>query len=277
MSRGSTSAGGSPRNGCLAQLRRAPRDAERAVDGLLVGRVRAAARAPRRTRREPVARSSAVPKRSGAATTSSTGTPSTVTPTARRSSRSITATIWGSAAKRAEQGARIRRRADHRELLARVAPAPHVARRLAAERRRDAADQLPGAVEQQPAPRPRLGLAGERLEQPRLGLRPDPGHAAQPARGRRLAQLVGGAHAERPRQLHRAPRAEPQVAAEADEVGRELALELRQLGDLARSRRARAAAPRSPGRCRAARARDPTAPARRRAPPAPRIVSAARR
>ena len=64
-------------------------------------------------------------------------------------------------------------------------------------------------------------------------LRPDPRHGPQPPGRRRLAQLVGRADAERPRDLDRALRAQPEVAAEADEVGRELALELRQLGDLA--------------------------------------------
>src|SRR3954469_17150515 len=44
----------------------------------------------------PVARSNSVPKRDGSATTSSTGTPSTVTPTARRGERSSTETIVAS-------------------------------------------------------------------------------------------------------------------------------------------------------------------------------------
>src|SRR5438045_5098540 len=48
--------------------------------------------------REPVARRSSVPKRAGSATTSSTGTPSTVSPTQRRSARSTTVTISGDAA-----------------------------------------------------------------------------------------------------------------------------------------------------------------------------------
>ena len=46
-----------------------------------------------------------MPAAPGAATTSSTGTPSTVTPSARRSSRSITATICGSSANRSSSGA----------------------------------------------------------------------------------------------------------------------------------------------------------------------------
>src|SRR5436309_5462333 len=54
--------------------------------------------------RVPVARRSSVPKRAGSATTSSTGTPSTVTPTARRGSRSSTDTIAGSDSKASSTG-----------------------------------------------------------------------------------------------------------------------------------------------------------------------------
>jgi hypothetical protein len=50
-----------------------------------------------------------------------------------------------------QHGRGIRGGADHREVLAGVAPAPHVAGRLAAEADRHAPDQLPGAVEQQAA------------------------------------------------------------------------------------------------------------------------------
>ena len=90
----------------------------------------------------PVARTSAVPKRSGSATTSSTGTPSTVSPTARRSSCSITATICGSAAKRASTGAgsaaaHTTASRSHESRHRRTSPAD-----LAAERRRDPADEL---------------------------------------------------------------------------------------------------------------------------------------
>ena len=101
------------------------------------------------------------------------------------------ATIWGSAAKRAEHAARIG--AAHT-----TASRSHASR----QRRTSPAASPPSAaaipptssralVEQQPAPRPRLGLAGERLEQLRLDLRPDPGDRPQPARGGGLAQLVG--------------------------------------------------------------------------------------
>ena len=62
----------------------------------------ASGRAPRDSTNAavPVARTSSLPNRSGGATTSSTGTPSTVTPSARSSPRSTTDTICGNVAKR---------------------------------------------------------------------------------------------------------------------------------------------------------------------------------
>ena len=89
-------------------------------------------------------------------------------------------------------------------------------------------------IQQQAAPGPRLALTRQRLEQPSLGLWADSGHGSQPTVGGRRAELVGRADSERPGELDRALRAEAQIAAEADQVGGELALELRQLGDLAR-------------------------------------------
>ncbi len=183
---------------------------------------------------EPVARTSAVPNRRGSATTSSTGTPSTVTPTACRSPCSTTATIWGSEPKRASTAAgsgaaqtTARRSQESRHL--RTSPAASPSRAAAtpatSSRARFSSSPWRGCG---------LGLAAERLEQPRLGLRPDTRHGPQPARGRSLAELVGGAHAERPRELDRALRPQAEIAAEPDEVRRELALELRQLGDVAR-------------------------------------------
>ena len=262
----------------LAQLRRAPGDAERPVD-----------RVPRRARpgsgssaatyaAEPVARTSAVPNRSRL------GDDELDRHALDRHADRAPLVLLDHRDDLRQRGEarqhrlRIRRGADHRQPLAGVAPAPHVAgrpRRRARPRSPPTSSQR--AVEQQPAPRPRLALAGERLEQLRLGLRPDARHGPQPARGRRLAKLLGRADAERPRELDRALRAQPEVAAEADELGRELALELRQLGDRRRSRRARAAAPRSPGRSRAARAPARTRTSSATGTGAPRIVSAARR
>ena len=80
MSASSTSGGGSPRNGASRSSDRAERDPERAVDAFLVGRVR------QRLERGDVLRRAGRADKLGAepcpapATTSSTGTPSTVTP-----------------------------------------------------------------------------------------------------------------------------------------------------------------------------------------------------
>ena len=233
MSSGSTRAGGSPRNGSSRSSGGHQGRSERAVDRLLVGRVR-----QRLERRDVRGRARRAHER-GPEPLRLGGDELDRHALDRHPHRAPLALLdhrddLGQRGEARQHGARIRRGADDRQLLAGVAPPAHIAGRLAVERGRDAPDELPGAVEQQPAPRPRLGLAGERLEQPRLGLRPDPRHGPQPARGRRLAKLVGGADAERPRELDRALRAEPEVAAEADEIGRELALELCQLGDLAR-------------------------------------------
>src|SRR4029453_9633318 len=113
-------------------------------------------------------------------------------------------------------------------------PAADIAGGLTVEGVRDASHELPGAVEQQATQRSGLGLASERLEEPRLGLLPDPRNGPQPTRRRRLAKLVGGTDAEGPSELHRALRPQPQVAPQADEIRRDLALQLRQLGDRAR-------------------------------------------
>ena len=89
----------------LAQLRRNPRAARAPRRRRPRSARRAAARAPRRT---PPSRWRAPARCRSArarATTRSIGTPSIVNPRARRSSRSITATICGSASKRASTGA----------------------------------------------------------------------------------------------------------------------------------------------------------------------------
>ena len=232
MSACATRAGGVAAERLLAQLRRAPGEAERGVDGRLVGRVRqrlepghVRGRAGRPHQRAPE------PLRRG-------GDQLDRDALDREPDRAPLALLdhrhdLGQRGEARQHGRGIRGGADDREVLAGVAPAPHVAGHLAAEGVRDAADQLPAAVEEQAALRARLPLAGERFEQLRLALRPDPRHAAQPPGRRRLAQLAGRPHAERPRDLERARGAQAEVAAEADQLGRELALELRQLGDLA--------------------------------------------
>src|SRR5215211_118385 len=122
---------------------------------------------------------------------------------------------------------RIPRRTDHRQDLARVAPPPHVTCDLAAESGGDTSDQVPGAVKKETAPGTRLALAPERIEQARLGLRPDPWRGSQAPRGRGLAKLVRSADIEGACKLKRALCPEPEVAAEPDEIWRELTLELR--------------------------------------------------
>ncbi len=164
--------------------------------------------------------------------TSSTGAPSIVTPTARRAPRSTIATICGSAANWSSNGSGLGRGAHDRELPTRVTEAAHVPGGLTAERAGDRVDELPGAVEHQSGPRLGLRVAGELITQLGLDLRPDPGDIAQLAGRGRLAQLVCRADVQRPRNLHRALRAQPEVAAESDQIGRQLALELLQLGDL---------------------------------------------
>ena len=63
-------------------------------------------------------------------------------------------------------------------------------------------------------------------------LGPTPGTSRSRPRRDRRAELVRRAHAERPGDLERAPGRQPEEAAQADEPGHEVALELAQLGDL---------------------------------------------
>ena len=218
--------------GLLAQLRRAPGDPERPVNSLLVGRIR------ERAERRDVLRGSRRMNELGAealrvgddqlhrhALDRHPDCPPVILVDKRHD--------LGQLGEAGEQRSGIARRTHDREPLTRVAPAAHVAGRLALEGGGDPAHELPGAVQQQSTPRPQIGFTVEGLEQPRLGLRPDARHAAQPPGGGGLSKLVGIAHSERPRELHRATRAEPEIAPKPNEVGRQLALQLGQLGDLA--------------------------------------------
>ena len=170
-----------------------------------------------------------MPARAGSATTSSIGTPSIVSPTARLSSRSSRHDDLRKRLEARENLFRRGARAHHGELLAEVAPAPRVAGRLPTERLRDRAHELPPAREQQAAPWPRLVLARERLEQARLGLWAHSRSLGEAARCRGVSQLVGRAHAERARHVDHAPRADPEVAPETDQIRGELPLELLEL------------------------------------------------
>ena len=258
----------------LAQLRRAPRHAERGVDAASSG---ASGSGPSAVdvRRRPVARTSSVPKRSGSAATSSIGTPSTVTPTARRSVRSTTATICGRRAN-ASSTAPVRRRDDDRERSQRVPPAARVARQLAVRARRDRADELARRGQQQPARRPRLAAAGERRRAPCasvFGPMPGTPRSRPAAAAARNSSAVWTSRALA--DLEHPLRPEPDSGPSPISSGAQLALELVQLGDppVSTSSRSRASIP---ARSRAARA--PGRPARARPPAAaPRIVSAPRR
>ncbi len=233
MSLGSTSAGGVPRKGSSRSSGGHQGTSERAVDRFLIGRVgQRLERRHVRGRTRCAHEGGAEPLRIGgdeldrhALDRYPQGAPLALLDD-RHDLRE--------GSKAGQHGARIRRSADHRQQLAGISPAPHVTGRHTVERGRDAPDQLPRAVEQEPAPWSRLGLAGKRFEQLRLDLRPDARDRPQPARGRRFAKLVGGADVERARKLDGALRPEPEVAPEADEIRRQFALELRQLGDLTR-------------------------------------------
>jgi len=216
-----------------AQLRRTPRQVERAIDRLLVGRVRqwlqgrdvrGRARRPHERRPEPLRLGDDELDRH-ALDRHPHGAP--ISPLDQCDD-------LGQLGEATQQRAGIGSSADHGELLAGIAPPPGIACRLAGEGGGDASDQLPGMVEQKSLPRSRLGLAGESLEELLLRLRSDTRHGPKPARGRSRAKLVGCADVERPRELDRTLRTQPEVPTEADEIRRELTLQLRQLGDGAR-------------------------------------------
>ena len=181
---------------------------------------------------EPVARTSSVPRRDGSATTSSTGTPSTVTPSVRPSPRSTTATICGKASKRS----RTRAVAGNHdgEPFRGIAPAARVAGRNPAERLGDRLDQRPAAVEQERLRGGRLHLARQSGAQLALRLRPDARHLLQAPGLGRLPQLSERAHAEHSADLQHPLDRDAEEAPEPGELGRHLALELLQLCDLAR-------------------------------------------
>ena len=217
----------------LAQLGRPPRDAERAEDAFLVGRVRERAQGV-----DPGGRARALDE--GGSEPLGRGDDELDRDALDRQA-DHTALLGGQQRhdlrqldEPREDGPRVGRGAHDREVLAVVAPAPRVPGHRRAERVRDGADEFASAVEQQPLPGPRLLRAGERFEQARLRLRPDAARGLQAAGERGVAQLARRPHVERTGELQRPLRGQPEVAAEADEVRRELALELGELGDRAR-------------------------------------------
>ena len=133
-----------------------------------------------------------------------------------------------------QHGARVGGGAHDRELLARVAPAPRVARDLAAEDVRDAAGQLAGVVEQQALARARLAPHAPSASSSRASVfGPIPGaRCSLPASAASRSSSAVRTSSARASSTD-AARAQAQVPPEPDEVGRELTLELGQLRDRA--------------------------------------------
>ena len=142
-----------------------------------------------------------------------------MTPTARRSSRSTSATICGSSSNRRIVSRGILRGRDDRELLAAVAEAACVAGGLRAEALGDLVRQRQRPVQQQRVCRRAGQILCKRRPKLLLGLRPDSRHLAKPPLRCRLAQLVERADAERLRDVHRALGAQPEQPPDADEIG----------------------------------------------------------
>ena len=225
--------GGSPRNGASRSSGGHHGMPSAAYTARLVGRVgqrlerRDVGRASRSRAR---ARCRSAPARP---TTSSTGTPSTVTPTRAASPCSIT---------RRSAAARRSARARPPDRPRRTRPRAARTRRASGARRppgsplervRDRADELPRAVEQQPRCGRGSASRASASSSLRLGLRPDAGHVAQPARRRRRAELLRRAHAERPRDLDRALRASARGSGRGRRARARARARARQLGDLA--------------------------------------------
>ena len=216
--------------GLLAQLGRAEGDAERAVDAFLVGRI-----GQRLERLDVLARAGRAqelrpePPRLGDdeldrdALDRDARRPPLASLDDRDDLRKLLELL--------EQRLRIETEADDGKLLVHVAPAPRIAGDLAADPLSDSLQQGAGSVQQQAAPRARPLLPCERGDQLGLRLRPDPGHACEPSLCRGLPELLGGAHAESAPDLDRTLRAETDEPPEPDELGRDLALQLVELGD----------------------------------------------
>ena len=211
----STSAGGAPSYGASRSSGGRYGTAERAKSAVLVGRVR------QRAERRDVARCRSRARarcRSGRAARrpSSTGTPSTVTPSARARSRSTTRDDLGQRREAVEHVRRARRRHDDGERSRQVAPAPRVAGR---DRRR-----APSAIPSASASArfrisPRRGVGRGSVERGAAIFAsvagPMPGTLAEPSGRRRLAQLGRSADAERPAELDHALRRRGRPAARA--------------------------------------------------------------
>ena len=206
VGRRSTSAGGSPRNGASRSSGGHHGRPSARVHGRLVGRVRAAARAPRRTRPSRSRARSAVPNRSGVGgdELDRHALDRHARPRAARAC-SITATICGSAANRVEHGAgsgaaQTTARCSQESRQRRTSPADLAAERGRDRRRRAPSARLrsrPRAVAARPrgrAPRAAAPRSSARSPARRAAARPPPPRAARrrcarraPARSRSSA------------------------------------------------------------------------------------------
>ncbi len=131
---------------------------------------------------------------------------------------------------RLEHRFRIVGRANDGEVERRVRPPPRVSGNFAAERVGDLLQQRARTIEQHPLSLlPAFAL--QPLEQAPLCLLTDTGNRGQPPSVRRLAKFVRGRDAERAPDLHHPLRTHSQEAAEPDQLGLNLALELVELGD----------------------------------------------
>jgi len=115
-----------------------------------------------------------------------------------------------------------------------VAPAAGIPGRDAVDRKGQGLGELPRAVEQDPASRPRLLLARERVAELRRGLRADAGNVLESTGRHGLPELGRRPRAERSAKIDGTLRRQPEKAAEADELGLDLLLELTRMCDLSR-------------------------------------------
>ena len=228
MSATSTSRGGSPRNGPLAQLGRAVGDPERAVDPLFVGsvgqrfeggHVLGRPGGPHQLRAE------ALRWRDDDLDRDSLDGDADRAP--------LLAIDHGNDQRQALEALQdlrgILRGADDREVEGRVPPATRISGRLSAERLGDGLDERTRAVEQHPAARARRPFLPEPGDDLRLGLRPDAGHAGEPAGRHRLPKALDRPHVERSPDLRHPLRPQPEQPSQPDELRSDLLLELLQL------------------------------------------------
>ena len=124
-------------------------------------------------------------------------------------------------------------RDDDREVGRQFAAAARVARRLAAERRRQLADEGERSVQGHPAPRPCAAELREPRVDPCRRLRPDSWDAVEPSLRRNVAQLRQRPDPERMPELTHPLCGHAEQRSHADQLWQRLRLELVQLGDAA--------------------------------------------